>query len=329
MSKKTNAEQVVWQQPELVEQTAKLAEMFYGNTIFDSIRGQLNGDFLTVARTPLLDEHGKLKSRTQEKKDVRKFFDSFAWVQERISTLERLGMLQAVDEVRTALLRPGYQMLGEAKLLDTLVPMTAIIFEAPLTLCVLNRSIHEKCFKTKDIPAKIRKILLHPHEFKTAGKLIHNRTIFERLETFYDPYKKKLTHLMPKRWWSYCYSCASLPISQEDSKDRSKYVFGGIIHLIQATREEILQLLTDEEQKKTASWEFELPESFFSQHKINLKKLEIGLHLREENTFWSKMRPKFCSINDSFGRCAVINPGEAYKCFDRQSTKFLNTRLLF
>lgn len=262
MSKKTT-----WQQPSLEEQAAKLTEMFYGNEHFENVRGKLAGDFLTVACRPLYNKENVLKSRTKGAQDTRNFFNSFAWVQEHIGVLERIGMHQAATEIKTALLQPDYRILGEAELLSTLVPMTAIIFEAPLTLCVLNKSIHENCFKTRDIPIKVRKKLLFSYEFRAAEKLIHHRTIFEGLERLYDPFREILKQHLQGQWQAYRYSCVKLPVSPEENKNRKKYVFGGIIHLVRAKREEVLQLLTPEQQKKTASWEFELPEAFFQSAK--------------------------------------------------------------
>jgi hypothetical protein len=314
-----------WEQPGLDEQADTLREMFYGKTHFSNIRGQLKGDFLKVAFKSMYDREGVLKSRTQGQKDVRDFFNSFIWVQERIALLERRGMHQAAEEVRKALLYPWYKMIGETDTLENITPVTMVMFEAKTTFAFLTAPINEGYIKTKYLSREIRRKM----RYCINEDRFYVRSVFEDLKENYEQYLKKIKVNAPEIWGSknYIFSFMLLPMKdKKEREEKKKYCFDGIAQIFLASRNEIEQLFTPEECAKTAFWEFSLPAHFI--HPEPYHDFNIGLHLAAEHPYWQKMRAPFCSSNISFGRGAVFDPGEAYNCFDEKSEKFRGTRLL-
>ncbi|MFA6160443.1 MAG: hypothetical protein WC678_05175 [Parcubacteria group bacterium] len=322
-----------WQEPELDVQAMELTKMFYSNSHFSNVRGQLEGDFMKIAFGPMYKTEGELKSRTQGKKDVRSFFDSFFWVQEKIGQLERLGMHQAAQEVREALLDPRYVMLGEVDNLKNIVPVTLVMFEARLALSFLTKPLYKKHFLAKDIPRWVRRSFIQPHIFGeyATWKKIGMDSVFSALQTLYrETYWERFDDKAHDLWqnrrrYSGCYKILPNSLKEKDEEtNQTKWLGGGgFTEILQAPKEEILQLLTHEEQKRTAIWEFKLPKNY-----LDHRWFSVGLHLFAEHPYWQKMRLPFCSSNVSFGRGAILNPGEAYNCFDEQSKRFKGTRLI-
>jgi hypothetical protein len=312
-----------WQEPELDVQASELTRMFYGNNHFQSIRGKLAGKFIDVACGPLYEKN-ELKSRTKGKEGVEKFFKSVSLVAEKIGVLERQGMFQAAKEVRKALADPNHCMLGEIESFKDISPVTMVMFEAKITLCFLSKHIFDGNFKVRDIPRKVRRAI----SVKAYNDRFYAEYVFENLKNLFVPYWKKIEKNSPEIWKGRRYynpfRLLPLPEDRIEERKQMKFLIGGFAQFFMASKEEIERLLTPEECAKTAFWEFNLPRDFLDTSKF----FETGLHLATEHSYWQRMRASFCSLDTSFGRGAIFNPGMSYHCFDRQSEKFKGTRLI-
>lgn len=302
-----------WNQPELEEQAETLARMFFGNKHFESIRGRLNGPFVKIVCGLLYDENKILKSRTKGSADTEKFLASVSWVQEKIGQLERKKMFQAAKEVREALITPNYFMLGE-KNLPKKTTITLVMFEAKLTLKVLSLPIKWQRYGFGGLPRKLRRTL---NCFDSHGG-IYQKYVFDGLRVLYAPYLEKITRNSPKIWITRNYVRCLKNISEINETE----ITHGIMQVFNATQKEIMSVLDSEENKRTAFWEFQVP--YYDIRNFP----KVGLHLSAEHPYWQKLRGKFCSLNTSFGRGAVYQPGESYNCFDQKSKVFKGTRMI-
>lgn len=315
--------------PEMIDldaQVEKLTETFGGNTDFENVRGKCGSRFLIVTDARMQNDDGTAMAPSAGVESLKKFLTSFANIKNKIAQLERDEYTLAAHEAREALERPGYRMLGETEPFEEMVPVTLVMFNPHLVLPILTLP------KVPDIPDSFINAELPGEVQGDSWRTYWSESqVYMKLSKQKEVFTGKLKkHFADEDIYEEFLRKSSLGKSsvlphkrgQTQKEQWFKHFFALVFHDVKSN---VLRHFSHEEQKHIATWQFYLPKIYARKR---TSRIQFGLHLEAEHTYWKKIRLPFCSAESNHGYGAIAYPGEAYHCFDKRSERFKGTRIL-